>query len=72
MQISKLETRVSKLSHVKAPMGHSTTPSGGTGTPSNTGAGGYTFKLWRLEKVDNKAEHSMIERDGKTWYWCDY
>ena len=31
----------------------------------------YIFELWHLEKVDNKAEHSMIECDGKIWYWCD-
>jgi hypothetical protein len=23
------------------------------------------------KNVDNKAEHNMIERDGKTWYWCN-
>ena len=31
----------------------------------------YLFELWRVEKFDNKAEHNMVERDGKTWYWCD-
>ncbi len=31
----------------------------------------YVFELWRLEKIDNKAEHGMVERDGKTWWWCD-
>ncbi len=31
----------------------------------------YIFKLWHLNKVDNKAEHNMIEHDGKTWYWCN-
>ena len=31
----------------------------------------YAFDFWRLEKIDNKAEHNMVERDGKTWYWCD-
>jgi hypothetical protein len=70
-QISALETKVSKLSHVKAPTGHSATPGGGTGTAGNARTGNYTFKLWRLKKVDSKAEHSMIKRDGKTWYWCD-
>ncbi len=67
MQISELETKVSKLSHFKAPMGHSTTPSGGTGTAGDARTGNYSFELWRLEKVDSKAEHSMIEWDGKTW-----
>jgi len=27
----------------------------------------YTFNLWHLKKIDNKAEH----RDGKPWYWCE-
>jgi hypothetical protein len=31
----------------------------------------YVFEVWRLEKIDNKVEHIMVERDGKTWYWCD-
>jgi len=31
----------------------------------------YAFDFWRLEKIDNKVEHNMVERDGKTWYWCD-
>ncbi len=31
----------------------------------------YAFELWRLEKVDNKLEHKMVEHDDKTWYWCD-
>jgi len=70
-QITALETKVTKLSTAKTPTGHSTTPGGATGTPGGAGTGNYTFELWRLEKVDSKAEHSMIERDGKTWYWCD-
>jgi hypothetical protein len=70
-QISALETKVTKLSQVKVPTGHSSTPGGDTGTPGGAGTGNYTFELWHLEKVDNKAEHSMIERDGRTWYWCD-
>jgi len=48
-QITVLETKVTKLS------------SGATGTLGGAGTGNYTFELWRLEKVDNKAEHSMIE-----------
>jgi len=31
----------------------------------------YVFELWCLEKIDNKVEHNMVERDGKIWYWCD-
>ncbi len=70
-QITALETKVTKLSSAKAPTGHPATPGGATGTPGGVGTGNYTFELWRLEKVDSKAEHSMIKRDGKTWYWCD-
>jgi hypothetical protein len=72
MQISELETKVSKLLTVRAPTGQSVPSSGGTRTNGGTGTNPvYTFELWRLKKVDNKAEYSMIERDGKTWYWCD-
>jgi hypothetical protein len=60
-QITALETKVTKLSSAKAPTGHPATPGGATGTPSGAGTGNYTFELWRLEKVDSKAEHSMIE-----------
>jgi len=70
-QITALETKVTKLSSAKAPTGHPATPGGASGTPGGAGTCNYTFELWRLKKVDSKAEHSMIERDGKTWYWCD-
>ena len=63
MQISELETKVSKLSHVKAPTGPSMMP---LGTPGSAGTGNCSFELWHLKKVYNKAEHSMIEQDGKT------
>ena len=67
-QISELEAKVSKLSHIKAPTGPSATP---LGTSGGAGTGNCSFELWRLEKFDSKAEHGMIERDGKTWYWYD-
>ncbi len=61
-QISELETKVSKLSTVRAPTGQSVTSSGGAGTNSGTGTNPvYSFELWCLEKVNNKAKHSMIE-----------
>jgi hypothetical protein len=31
----------------------------------------YVFELWHLNMVDNKIEHNMVERNGKTWYWCN-
>ena len=68
MQISELETEVSKLSHFKAPTGPLPMP---LGTPGSAETGNYSFELWCLEKVDSKAEHSMIKRDGKFWYWYD-
>ncbi len=43
----------------------------GFGQPGCAGGGRYIFELWRLEKVNNNAIHNMVERDGKTWYWCD-
>jgi hypothetical protein len=67
MQISELETKVSKLLTIRAPTGQSAPSSGGTRTNGGTGTNpAYTFELWRLKKVNNKAKHSMIERDGKT------
>ncbi|MGL6008733.1 MAG: hypothetical protein ACRC1D_04680 [Culicoidibacterales bacterium] len=62
-QISELKTEVSRLS-AKAPAKQEE-----TATPSDKPK--YVFELWRLEKVDNKLEHNMVQRDGKTWYWCD-
>ena len=67
-QISALESKVSKLSTDRTLNGQSATPSGGTGS-SAFNSDKYIFELWHLEKVDNKAEHNMIEQDGKTWYW---
>jgi hypothetical protein len=62
-QISELESKISKLS----------TNSGSSKLNEEAPARGnnkYVFEQWRLDKVDNKAEHNMVERDGKTWYWC--
>jgi hypothetical protein len=64
-QISELESKISKLS----------TNSGSSKQNEEAPARGninYPFgELWRLEMVDNKAEHNMIEGDGKTRYWCN-
>ena len=30
-----------------------------------------TFDKWRLEKKESSEEYSMINRDGKRWYWCE-
>ncbi len=70
MQISALESKVSKLSTDRTSNGQSATPSGSNGA-STFNSDRYIFELWHLEKVDNKAEHNMIEWDGKTWYWCN-
>jgi hypothetical protein len=69
-QISMLESKVSKLSTDRNLNGQAATPSSGTGA-SAFNSDKCIFELWCLEKVDNKAEHSMTERDGKTWYWCN-
>jgi hypothetical protein len=63
-QLTELKTEIGKLSASKA------TPKLDDGKPAG-GPAKYVFQLWRLEKIDNKAEHNMVERDGKTWYWCD-
>jgi hypothetical protein len=62
-QLSELKTEMTKLSAAKIPLkqNENTPPPGGK----------YVFEFWRLKKIDNKAEHSMVERDGKTWYWCN-
>ena len=64
-QLTELKTEIGKLLASKG------TPKLDNGKPAGGSAKQYVFDLWRLEKVDNKAEHNMIERDGKTWYWCD-
>ena len=58
-QLTELKTEIGKLSASKG------TPKLDDGKPAG-GSAKYVFDLWRLEKVDNKAEHNMIERDGKT------
>ena len=63
-QLTKLKTEIGKLSASKG------TPKPNKGKPTG-GPAKYVFELWRLEKVDNKVEHNMIEHDGKTWYWCN-
>ena len=63
-QLTELKTEIGKLSASKA------TPKLDDGKPAD-GPAKYVFQLWRLEKIYNKAEHNMVERDGKTWYWCD-
>jgi hypothetical protein len=70
MQISALESKVSRLSNDRTSNGQSATPSGGTGA-STFNSDKYIFELWHLKQDDNKAEHNMIERDGKTWYWSN-
>jgi hypothetical protein len=69
-QIPALESELSKLSIDRISNGQSVTPSGGTGA-SAFNSDKYIFELCHLKKVDNKAEHNMIERDGKPWYWCN-
>ena len=31
----------------------------------------HPFERWRLTKVNTGKEHSAIEKNGKTWYWCE-
>jgi hypothetical protein len=63
-QVSELESKLSKL---KTNSGYSKQNEQVPAQGNNK----YVFELWRLSKIDNKAEHNMIERDGKTWYWCN-
>ncbi len=63
-QLSKLKTEISKLK--ASPMQNNS----GT-TVKGTSNNKYVFELWRVERVNNNAEHNMIKRNGKTWYWCN-
>ena len=63
-QLLELKTEFTKLSASKAPAKQDE-------IVPTSGKPRYVFELWRVDKVNNKLEHSMIERDGKTWYWCD-
>jgi hypothetical protein len=44
-----------------------------TFTPAfaSSGPGSNKFEQWCLEKVDNKEEFNMIEKDGKTYHGCN-
>ena len=64
-QLTELKTEMSKLSASKG------TPKLDDGKPAGGKGEKYVFELWRLEKVNNDAEHNMVERGGKTWWWCD-
>jgi hypothetical protein len=65
-QIGELKSKLGKLSSTKAPSKLDESK------PSSTnGSKQYIFELWHLKKIDNKAEHNMVEPDEKVWYWCD-
>jgi hypothetical protein len=63
-QLYDLKMEISKL---KAPPTQKDSGTAVIGTSNNR----YVFEHWCVERVNNNAEHNMIERDGKTWYWCD-
>ncbi len=63
-QLTELKIELGKLSASKG------TPKLDEGKPTG-GPAKYSFELWRVKRVDDKAEHNMVERDEKTWYWCD-
>ncbi len=74
-QIAEMESKISNLAIAKTGAANRDTGKSdggpGAGQPGGAGGGRYVFQLWRLEKVNNNANHNMVERDGKTWYWCD-
>ena len=45
-------------------------PSGNPGNAGKVSAINSDMK-WRLQKVENGNLHCSIEKDGKTWYWCE-
>jgi hypothetical protein len=70
-QIIALTTQLTELkTEFAASKASKSTPKLDDGKPAG-GPAKYVFEVWRLEKIDNKVEHNMVERDGKTWYWCD-
>jgi hypothetical protein len=74
-QIAEMESKVSNLPIAKTGAANRDTGKSdggpGAGQPRGAGGGRYVFELWHLEKVNNNADHNMVEHDGKTWYWCD-
>jgi hypothetical protein len=63
-QLFDLKTKISNLVFKKTPLKQD------KNVPTS-GKPRYAFELWRLEKVDKKLEHNMVERNDKTWHWCD-
>jgi hypothetical protein len=59
-----LKTEISKL---KASPKQNNSGTAVKGTSNNK----YVFQPWCFERVNNNTEHNMIERNRKTWYWCD-
>jgi hypothetical protein len=74
-QIAEMESKISNRAIAKTVTANKDTGKSdggpGAGQPGGAGGGRYVFELWRLEKVNNNADHNMVEHDGKTWYWCD-
>ena len=71
-QVVLLTTQVHALSTELAAVksSGSATPTKPNPTNNNTNQQ-YPFEPWRLTKIDNGKEHSAIEKNGKTWYFCE-
>ena len=70
-QVKALSTQLAAVQSSKSPATSSTTTAPSQPNSSSTNQAGHTFEMWRLTKIDNGKEHSAIEKDGKTWYFCE-
>jgi hypothetical protein len=74
---SEVRALKTKLESVAKPANATAEKTGGNGSGNGGGNGGangsgpWKFEEWRLTKVDNGKEHSMINKDGKFYYWCE-
>ena len=67
-QVSALTTEVTNLKKTPTETSNAgSTPSGSTSSGVKTGG----FEMWRPTKVDNGNEHSMVEKNGRKYYFCE-
>jgi hypothetical protein len=67
-QLNEMETKLAKLT---PKVGGAILPKTTADASANTQDMKGNFPLWRIKKVQSSEEHSMIERDGAKWYWCE-
>ncbi len=63
-QISELKTAFNQIKIDKSTKPHS------ENTPKQLCNQNDSFQMWRLTKVNNDNKFNMVEKEGKTYYWC--